>query len=164
MLWLSIFDECSFSNNPSLIRISKSSRQTPYEKFSGDNPHKFCELCGSDTPGVRCTNRDPYAEYSGAFMCLKEKGDVAFLNEKTVFRNADNPEDFELLCPIDDDPSGALERRPVTDYERCSWGVAPGRAVVVSSAIDMPERLAIQSFLQNAFKKYGGVSTGTEQG
>ena len=97
-------------------------------------------------------------------MCLKEKGDVAFLNEKTVFRNADNPEDFELLCPIDDDPSGALERRPVTDYERCSWGVAPGRAVVVSSAIDMPERLAIQSFLQNAFKKYGGVSTGTEQG
>jgi hypothetical protein len=94
--------------------------------YLGDNPHKFCELCGSDTPGIRCTNRDPYAEYSGAFMCLKEKGDIAFLNEKTVFRNADNPEDFELLCPVDDDPAGTLERRPVTDYERCSWGVAPG--------------------------------------
>ncbi len=59
-------------------------------------------------------------------MCLKERGDVAFLNEKTVFRNADNPEDFELLCPVEDDPGGALERRPVTDYEKCSWGVAPG--------------------------------------
>ena len=32
----------------------------------GDNPHKFCELCGSATPGIRCTNRDPYAEYAGA--------------------------------------------------------------------------------------------------
>ncbi len=94
--------------------------------FQGDNPHKFCELCGSDTPGVRCTNRDPYAEYSGAFMCLKEKGDIAFLNEKTVFRNAENPDDFELLCPVEDDPNGALERRPVLDYEKCSWGVAPG--------------------------------------
>jgi len=28
----------------------------------------------------------------------------------------------------------------------------------------MPERLGLQSFLQNAFKKYGGFSTGTEQG
>ena len=37
----------------------------------GDNPHKFCELCGSDTPGVRCTNRDPYAEYAGALKCLQ---------------------------------------------------------------------------------------------
>jgi hypothetical protein len=123
----------------------------------GDNPHKFCELCGSDTPGIRCTNRDPYADYSGAFLCLKERGEVAFLNEKTVFRNADNPEDFELLCPVDDDPNGGLERRPVTDYEKCSWGIAPGRAVVVSSAMDMPERLGLQSFLQSAFRKYSGL-------
>jgi hypothetical protein len=30
--------------------------------------------------------------------------------------------------------------------------------------MDMPERQGLQSFLQNAFKKYGGVTTGTEQG
>ena len=48
----------------------------------GDNPHKFCELCGSDTPGVRCTDRDPFADYAGALNCLREKGDVAFLNDK----------------------------------------------------------------------------------
>ena len=48
----------------------------------GDNPHHFCELCGSDAPGVRCTNRDPFSEYGGALECLKTKGDVAFLDEK----------------------------------------------------------------------------------
>ena len=50
----------------------------------GDNPHKFCELCGSDTPGVRCTDRDPYADYAGALNCLREKGDIAFLNDKVT--------------------------------------------------------------------------------
>ena len=48
----------------------------------GDNPHHFCELCGSDAPGVRCANRDPFSEYGGALECLKTKGDVAFLDEK----------------------------------------------------------------------------------
>ncbi len=31
--------------------------------------------------------------------------------------------------------------------------------MVVSSAMDMPERLGLQSFLQSAFKKYGGFTT-----
>jgi melanoma-associated antigen p97 len=53
----------------------------------GDNSHHFCELCGSQTPGIRCTNRDPYAGYTGALMCLKEKGDLAFLNEKVVMES-----------------------------------------------------------------------------
>ena len=72
------------------------------------------------------------------------------------FQNAENPDDYELLCPSDDDPTYSLERRPVADYEKCSWGIAPGRAVVVSSAMDMPERLGLQSYLQAAFKKYSG--------
>lgn len=119
----------------------------------GDNPHQFCELCGSHTPGVRCTNRDPYAEYAGALRCLMEKGDIAFLNEKTVFENSPNPENYELLCPTDD---GYLTRKPVAAYEECSWGVAPGNAVVVSSAMDMEERLAIQILLQRVIERYGG--------
>ena len=117
----------------------------------GDNPHKFCELCGSSTPGIRCTNRDPYAEYSGALRCLQEKGDIAFLNEKTIFQNSQNPDDYELLCPTDDRPGTTsdnlyrtasnpndgqfLTRRPVEQFEECSWGVAPGNAIVVSSAM-----------------------------
>ena len=43
----------------------------PLNNPLGDNSNKFCELCGSDTLGVRCTNRDPYAEYSGALKCLQ---------------------------------------------------------------------------------------------
>ena len=43
----------------------------PLNNPLGDNPHQFCELCGSQTLGVRCTNRDPYAEYAGALKCLQ---------------------------------------------------------------------------------------------
>lgn len=125
----------------------------------GDNPHKFCELCGSSTPGVRCTNRDPYAGYGGALMCLKEKGDVAFINEKTILAAGDDPDDYELLCPQKDDYSGIaiLTRQPVSAYRDCSWGIAPGSALVVSSAMDMEERLAIQIFMENIIEKFGGL-------
>jgi len=61
-------------------------------------------------------------------------------------------DDYELLCPVGDEAVGELERRPVTAYEECSWGVAPGRAIVVSSAMDMPERLGLQNFLQVSFR------------
>ena len=43
----------------------------PLNNPLGDNSNKFCELCGSDTLGIRCTNRDPYAEYFGALKCLQ---------------------------------------------------------------------------------------------
>ena len=89
----------------------------------GDNPNKFCELCGSDTPGVRCKNRDPYADNPGALLCLQEKGDIAFVTEKTLFQSNIILDDFELVCPS----QGALMRLPITSYKDCSWGVAPGR-------------------------------------
>ena len=41
------------------------------------------------------------------------------------------------------------------NYEACSWGVAPGNAIVVSSAMDVKERLAIQRYLETAVEKYG---------
>ena len=89
----------------------------------GDNPNQFCELCGSDTPGVRCKNRDPYADNPGALLCLQEKGDIAFVTEKTLFQNNIILDDYELVCPS----QGALMRLPITSYKDCSWGVAPGR-------------------------------------
>ena len=120
----------------------------------GDNNNKFCELCGSSTPGVRCTNRDPYAEYAGALLCLKEKGDVAFLNEKTIFQNAEDPNDFELLCPSNDGYN-TLTRAPISQYRECAWGVAPGNAIVVSSAMDMEERLSLQFYLNSILERFG---------
>ena len=88
-------------------------------------------------------------------MCLKERGDVAFLNEKTIFTSTENPEDYELLCPQYDGQS--LSRMPVSSYKECAWGVAPGNALVVSSAMDMEERLAIQIFMRNILDKFGGL-------
>ncbi len=151
----------------------------------GDNSHHFCEACGSDTPGVRCTDRDPYADYNGALNCLREKGDIAFLNDKVLLQEKRNRDDFELLCleeeqrstvnDFDDDnafpeygaPRGGygdprfrrrfgalLSRRPVSEYESCSWGVSPGNALVVSSAMDMKERQALQIFLGKAAEVY----------
>ena len=135
------------------ISCAVNSLQDRYNPL-GDNPHKFCELCGSATPGVRCTSRDPYAEYAGAFMCLKEKGDIAFLTERTVEQNEANPDDYEILCP-ESDAYGTLTRAPLSDYKRCAWGVAPGSAIVVSSAMDMEERIAIQILLSKIIDKYG---------
>ncbi len=138
----------------------------------GDNPHHFCELCGSDEPGVRCTNQDPFAGYTGALMCLAEKGDIAFLHERVIQLSEYKSTDFELLCPVDEAGDGddvvfgagksefgrsaRLVRRPLSDYEECSWGVSPGNAIVVSSAMDMNERLAVQTFLKKAAELYGG--------
>lgn len=35
-------------------------------------------------PGGKCTHRDPYAGFEGAFRCLLEAGDVAFLKHTTI--------------------------------------------------------------------------------
>lgn len=35
-------------------------------------------------PGGRCTMLDPYAGYEGAFRCLVEVGEIAFLQHTTV--------------------------------------------------------------------------------
>jgi len=98
--------------------------------------------------------------------------------------------DFELLCPEEDVYGGEdfvrdadvnkrvsakfLSRQPLSEYERCSWGISPGNAVVVSSAMDMDKRYyanyvkflpcipspryALQQFLQKAAERYGGQS------
>lgn len=46
--------------------------------------HRLCSLCIGKVPGGRCTHRDPYSGFEGAFRCLLEAGDVAFLKHTTV--------------------------------------------------------------------------------
>ena len=96
----------------------------------GDNSNTLCEYCGSQEPGVRCTIKDPYAGFRGAMKCLQEKGDIAFVKHTTVRDEGMQEADYELLC-LDGG------RAPLTDYERCNWGVAPGHFVLVSSALDL---------------------------
>lgn len=50
----------------------------------GDNSDRLCTLCASKVSGQKCTWSDPYAGDEGAFKCLIETGDIAFLRHTTV--------------------------------------------------------------------------------
>lgn len=50
----------------------------------GDNSDKLCQLCIGRVPGGKCTDADPYAGFDGAFRCLLEAGEIAFLKHTTV--------------------------------------------------------------------------------
>jgi len=52
--------------------------------FAGDNSDKLCKLCVGKIPGEWCSSADPYFGFEGAFRCLVEKGDIAFLKHTTV--------------------------------------------------------------------------------
>ncbi|XP_013209471.1 serotransferrin [Microtus ochrogaster] len=99
-----------------------------YEKNS-----TLCDLCMGPN---KCApnNKEGYFGYTGAFRCLVEKGDVAFVKHQTVMQNTEgkNPDawakdlkltDFELLCP-----DGS--RKPVTEYASCHLAQAPNHVVV----------------------------------
>lgn len=51
---------------------------------TGDNNQVLCNACGSDLPGQHCTSQDLYAGYRGAFNCLLDKGQIAFVKHTTV--------------------------------------------------------------------------------
>ncbi|XP_030897119.1 inhibitor of carbonic anhydrase-like isoform X2 [Leptonychotes weddellii] len=102
-----------------------------------DPDSSLCALCsGGSSPAHTCApnHHERYYGFSGAFRCLVEKGDVAFVKEITVFQNTDgkSPEawakdlklgDFELLC-LDG------TRKPVTEAWRCNLAIVPNHAVV----------------------------------
>nr|XP_003476776.1 serotransferrin [Cavia porcellus] len=93
----------------------------------------LCELCAGPTVCAP-NNKEAYYGYSGAFRCLVERGDVAFVKHLTVPENTggNNPaawannlraEDFELLC-LDG------TRQPVEEYKKCHLAQVPNHAVV----------------------------------
>lgn len=64
----------------------------------GDNSDKLCALCVGKVPGGKCTPTDPYAGFEGAFRCLLEAGDIAFLKHTTVAEMVDTKE-FSKCTP-----------------------------------------------------------------
>lgn len=124
----------------------------------GDNPDKLCHLCVGKIPGGWCTPTDPYVGFDGAFRCLMEAGEVAFLKHTTVqemlasksFKGV-SPDQFQLLCK-----NG--QRKPVSDYLDCNWGMVPSNAIVTSSARTIEQRKKYQKFLQAAIKIYANKS------
>ncbi|KAG9494511.1 hypothetical protein GDO78_002041 [Eleutherodactylus coqui] len=100
----------------------------------------FCQLCIGDPQkpltDTKCSPSDAeaYYGYSGAFRCLVERGDVAFVKHTTVFENTDGKSptewakklkssDFELLCL-----NGS--RASVSDYKTCNLAEVPAHAVI----------------------------------
>ncbi|XP_075717326.1 serotransferrin-B-like isoform X2 [Rhinoderma darwinii] len=97
----------------------------------------LCELCAGDPQkplgGTKCSasNKELYYGYHGAFRCLVERGDVAFVKHSTVFEVVkDSPEwlknqkleDFRLLCR-----DGTV--KPVSEYKDCNLAEVPAHAV-----------------------------------
>lgn len=120
----------------------------------GDNSDKLCRICIGKVPGGKCTDSDPYAGFEGAFRCLVEAGDVAFLKHTTVEEQLSGMEfsfiprnKFELLCT-----DGS--RRSINDYQNCNWGIVPGNAIVATSATLLEDRKKYQKFLQKVVEMY----------
>lgn len=121
----------------------------------GDNSDQLCSLCIGKVPGGKCTYQDPYAGYEGAFRCLVEAGEIAFLVHTTVQEMTSTTfdfisvkkEQFELLCK-----DGT--RRSVDEYSTCNWGTVPSRAIVTSSAINFKIRRMYQRFLEKAARLF----------
>ncbi|XP_045473444.1 melanotransferrin [Harmonia axyridis] len=130
------------------------------DKFNpiGDNSDKLCRICIGKIPGGRCTNSDPYAGYEGAFRCLLEAGEIAFLKHTTALELIRDQsfiglggQGFELLC-LD----GA--RYPIEQYESCNWGKVPSDAIVASSAATYEDRKLYQKFLKKVSRFYSSTN------
>lgn len=111
-------------------------------------------MCIGKVPGGWCNSQDPYIGFEGAFRCLVEAGEIAFLKHTTVQEMVNSKlykgkttDEFELICK-----NG--QRMPVTEYLECNWGMVPSNALVVSSAKPIDERKQIQRFLQSAVRHY----------
>lgn len=104
-----------------------------YEKNS-----TLCDLCIGPSKCAQ-NSKEGYYGYTGAFRCLVEKGDVAFVKHLTVLENTEGnnsapwaknlkQKDFMLLCP-----DGT--RKPVTEFEKCHLAQAPNHVVVTRKEI-----------------------------
>lgn len=63
---------------------------------------------------------------------------------------------FELLCKDG-------QRRPISEYRQCNWGLVPSHALVTSSARSVDERKHYQQFLSKAVSLYSSkpITNGT---
>lgn len=118
------------------------------------NRSRLCHLCVGKVPGGWCTPTDPYIGFEGAFRCLMEAGEVAFLKHTTVTEMVESKsfkgvstDQFQLLCK-----NG--QRMPVSEYLQCNWGLVPSNAIVTSSARTIEQRKQYQRFLETAMRMY----------
>uniref|UniRef100_A0A8C0FD18 Ovotransferrin n=1 Tax=Bubo bubo TaxID=30461 RepID=A0A8C0FD18_BUBBB len=120
---------------------------------------RLCQLCkgSGEVSKDKCVanSREKYYGYTGAFRCLVERGDVAFIKHSIVQENIDgkNKEDwaknlkmdqFELLCTDG-------RRANVMDYHRCHLAKVPTHAVIAR-----PEKAKkVRELLEKQEKLFG---------
>ncbi|GCB79100.1 serotransferrin-1-like [Scyliorhinus torazame] len=122
---------------------------------------KLCSLCigsqGAMPPTDKCAanNNERYYSYSGAFRCLVEAGDVAFIKHTTVLENTDGngkanwnqnlkSSNYYLLCK-----NGITV--PINQFMSCHLAEAPSHAVMTR-----PEKRAkVLKLLKNELVKHG---------
>lgn len=68
--------------------------------FLGDNSDRLCTICASKVSGQKCTWSDPYAGDEGAYRCLIESGDIAFLRHTAVLEMVNDQSLFSKLQTI----------------------------------------------------------------
>lgn len=128
----------------------------------GDNSDLLCKLCIGKIPGGKCTSADPYAGFQGAFRCLLEAGEIAFVTHMTVEAMTQHDDEFtgvskdsfELFCK-----DGT--RRPISEYRSCNWGQVPTHAIVTTSAASFELRIRYQKFLEKAAELYSHKGNST---
>ncbi|KAL4231745.1 negative regulation of tumor necrosis factor (ligand) superfamily member 11 production [Mactra antiquata] len=109
-----------------------------YNPF-GNNPASVCQLCrGSGEQ--KCTSSDPHAGFDGAFRCLNNGGDIAFLREDTVMMSTMDLQNYELLCPYS-------TTRPVEQFQDCNFGKVPNDVVMTSNMKSDIEVMKYRQFL-----------------
>ncbi|KAB5535959.1 hypothetical protein PHYPO_G00123850 [Pangasianodon hypophthalmus] len=95
----------------------------------GATNKKLCQLCKR---GCQRSHEEPYYDYDGAFLCLKERdADVAFVKHVTALAAKDQ---YELLCK-----DGT--RKPVDEYKNCHLARVPGHAVISRYDKDLSDRI-----------------------
>uniref|UniRef100_A0A8D0EAQ5 Transferrin-like domain-containing protein n=1 Tax=Salvator merianae TaxID=96440 RepID=A0A8D0EAQ5_SALMN len=117
----------------------------------GSSPDSnLCKLCKGSGSGdalaekykCKANSNEIYFGYTGAFRCLIEEGDVAFIKHNIandIINGENKPswvgnyriEDFEKLCL-----NG--QRSPVTDYDQCNLADVPTHGVITR-----PERAEV---------------------
>ncbi|XP_060762533.1 serotransferrin-1-like [Neoarius graeffei] len=95
----------------------------------GASHPSLCKLCKNK---CQRSQEEPYYDYDGAFLCLKETdADVAFVKHLTALGEKDN---YELLCK-----DGG--RKPVDEYKTCNLAQVPAHAVVSRFDKDLADRI-----------------------
>ncbi|XP_071607746.1 ovotransferrin-like [Heliangelus exortis] len=134
-------------NIPMGLIHNKTGRCNFDEYFSescapGSPPNsRLCKLCkgSGGVPPEKCvaSSHEKYYGYTGAFRCLVEEGDVAFIKHSIVEENTNGKneeewaknlkmDEFELLCTDG-------RRANIMEYRTCNLARVPTHAVVTRS-------------------------------